>query len=101
LSVSKTLNNEATQGTLGIFILLEAVFFIPVSKILLGFQEDLAVVMQEWLIWENPSMEQAADAEKSGSSRREPQCYVSLRTVRNWLVENSNSEYPHLVQGCG
>jgi len=46
LSVSKTLNNEATQGTLGILIFLEAVFFIPVSRILLGFQEDLAVVMQ-------------------------------------------------------
>jgi hypothetical protein len=46
----KDLNNEVTQGTLGILTLLEAVFFIPVSKILLGLKEDLAVVMQEWLI---------------------------------------------------
>jgi hypothetical protein len=85
LSVSKTLNNEATHGTLEILTLPEVVFFIPVSKILLGFQEDLAVVMQEWLIWENPSMEQAADAERSGSSRREPQCHVSLRPTNNWV----------------
>jgi len=34
----KDLNNEAMQGTLAILTLLEAVFFIPVSKILLGFQ---------------------------------------------------------------
>jgi hypothetical protein len=51
--------------------LLGAAFFIPVSKILLGFQEDLAVVMQEWLVWENPSMEKAAGEEISGSFRRQ------------------------------
>jgi hypothetical protein len=37
--------------------LLEAVFFILVSNILAGFQEDLAAVMQEWLVLQNSSIE--------------------------------------------